>query len=109
MIRAETRERAFLLDEQIIRVFLCIFTQRNRKQGKGKEILSIFVLVYNLIRFHAEISACEPFFVTVWKSSLLTKVDIYALNNCHEVSPHAWYETEQPFSFQVFKWLINKI
>lgn len=62
MIRAETTERAFLLDEQIIRELLCIFTQRNRKQGKEKEILSIFVLVYNLIRFHAEISVCEPFF-----------------------------------------------
>ena len=66
MIRAETIERAFLLDEQIIRVLLCIFTQRNRKQGEEIEILSIFVPVYNLIRFHAEISACEPFFfVTV--------------------------------------------
>lgn len=65
VIRAETTERAFLLDEQIIRVLLCIFTQRNRKQGKEKEILSIFVLVYNLIRFHAEISACEPFFFFV--------------------------------------------
>lgn len=90
MIRAETTERAFLLDEQIIRVLLCIFTQRNRKQGKEKEVSSILFLVYNLIRFHAEISACEPFFLSPCENqALCTQFDIYALNNCHEVSPYA--------------------